>query len=174
MSEARLTKSWWFSPLIFTLALITTTVIVCQNNETAREVLAKAVMLIAGALATPFILETSLFLIGLVLVIALNQWRMQKDGDGWVYLAQTEPDPASVEAGAETPAKRLEGIILTAAPDARINLEARLSIVEGFLDLGLPEEAQEHLKLLSADEQKDPRAVAVKDKLAANNGSANR
>ncbi|MEN3942598.1 hypothetical protein WJU23_14960 [Prosthecobacter sp. SYSU 5D2] len=166
MTEARVPNRWWVSPLLFTLALIIAVTAVCMSSETAREVLAKAVMMIAGALATPFILETSVFLIGLVIVIALNQWRMQKEGDGWVYLAQTEPDPASIAAGAETPSKRLEGIILTAAPDARIDLEARLSIAEGFLDLGLKDEAVEHLNLLSAEEQKDPRAVALRQRVA--------
>ena len=161
-SQSRPNPRWWLSPLIFTVVLFLVTTAVCQTSETAREVLAKAVMMIAGALATPFILEISVFLFGLVAVIALNQWRMQKEGDGWVYLAQTEPDAVSVEAGAETPAKRLEGVILTSAPDPRIDLEARLSIAEGFLDLGLKQEALEHLRLLTPEEQEMPRAVAVR------------
>lgn len=153
--------------MIFTVVLVLVTMAVCQTSETAREVLAKAVMMIAGALATPFILEISVFLFGLVAVIVLNQWRMEKEGDGWVYLAQTEPDAASVADGAETPAKRLEGIILTAAPDARIDLEARLSIVEGFLDLGLLEEAREHLDLLSDEEQREARAMDLRSRIEA-------
>ncbi|TDU63225.1 hypothetical protein EI77_04434 [Prosthecobacter fusiformis] len=167
MSEAFVPKRWWVSPLIFTVALITATVIVCKVSETAREVLAKAVMMIAGAMATPFILESTIAIVGLVIVVALNQWRLQKEGDGWVYLAQTEPDAASLEAGAETPAKRLEGVILTHAPDARIDLDARLGIAEGFLELGLKQEALEHLNLLSEAEQKEPRAKAVRAKVEA-------
>lgn len=170
MNEAHAPRRWWLSPLIFTVVLVLATMAVWQTSETAREVLAKAVMMIAGALATPFILEISVFLFGLVAVIALNQWRMQREGDGWVYLAQTEPDAASVEAGAETPSKRLEGIILTAAPDARIDLEARLSIAEGFLDLGLKQEAREHLDLLSDEEKRDARATDLRSRIEAGTG----
>lgn len=167
MNDAHASKRWWISPLLFTAALLTALVIVWQVSATAREVLSKAVMMIAGALATPFILETSIFLFGLVTVVVLNQWRMQKEGDGWVYLAQTAPDADSVAAGAETPSKRLDGIILTSAPDARIDRDARLSIAEGFMELGLKQEALEHLNLLSAEEQRDPRAIATRAKAEA-------
>ena len=167
MTEAHVPKRWWLSPLLFTLALIAAGWTLCAVSETAREVLAKAVMMTAGALATPFILETTFAILGLVIVVIINQWRMQKEGDGWVYMAQTEPDPDSVDAGAETPPKRLEGIILTSAPDARIGLDARIAIAEGFLELGLKPEALEHLKLLSESEQQDPRAIAARTKALA-------
>lgn len=167
MSEAYFPKRWWLAPLLFVTAMLTVAVIVCKVSETAREVLSKAVMTVAGALATPFILETSIALFGLALVVTINQWRLQKEGDGWVYLAKTEPDAASVAEGAETPPARLDAVVLPSAPDSETDLSGRLAIAEGYLELGLNKEALEHLQLLSAEEQKDSRAVALKTRLGA-------
>lgn len=160
-----LTSRWWFTPVIFTLGLIMALTIVWQVSEVAREVLAKAIMTLFGAMATPFVLETSIALLGLCIVIAYNQWRLTKEGDGWVYLAQTEPDAASVATGAETPAQRLDGVIMTTPPDGGTDLNARLAMIEGYLDLGLTQEAQDHLHQLSADERQDPRALGIAGRL---------
>jgi hypothetical protein len=50
---------------------------------------------IAGIVTTPFLLEAIFIILGLVIVIALNQWRAQREGDEFVYLDETGPDPAS-------------------------------------------------------------------------------
>lgn len=165
MSEVYFPKRWWLSPLLFTLALVTGVVIVCKVSDTAREVLAKAVMMVAGALATPFILESSIAIVGLVVVLVINQWRLQKDGDGWVYLAKTEPDAASVTAGADTPPQRLDSVVMPSAPDANLDFGARLAVVEGYVELGLAQEAMDHLKMLSPEEQRDPRAMALRTRV---------
>lgn len=162
MSEVYVSRRWWVSPLLFTATLITAIVIVCKVSDTAREVLAKAVMMIAGALATPFILESSIAIFGLVLVLVINQWRLQKEGDGWVYLAKTEPDTASVAAGAEVPPQRLDSVVIPTAPDAALDFNARLAIAEGYVELGLAQEALDHLQMLSPEEQKEPQAEAVR------------
>lgn len=164
-NDVPLPSRWWLPPLLFTAGLFIAISIIWQVSETAREVLAKAIMMIVGALSTPFVLETTVALFGLCIVIAVNQWRLNKEGDGWVYLAQTEPDAASVAAGAETPAQRLEGVIMTTPPDEAIDLNARLAMIEGYIDLGLTHEAQDHLQRLSADERLDPRAQALHSKL---------
>lgn len=156
---------WWVAPLLFTLACLVALAITWQVSETAREVLSKAVLMIAGALATPFILETTVAAIGLVIVLVINQIRLQREGDGWVYLAQTEPDAASVAAGAETPPQRLDGVVMPAAPDPQASLEARLAMVEGYLDLGLKQEAADHLNLLSPEEQQDPRVSRLRSRI---------
>ncbi len=41
-----------------------------------------------GIITTPFVMETSFAILGLVIVIALNVWRQHKDGDDFVYLEQ--------------------------------------------------------------------------------------
>jgi hypothetical protein len=46
-----------------------------------------------GIMTTPFFMEASFVILGLVIVIALNSWRQHKDGDDFVYLEQvTGPD----------------------------------------------------------------------------------
>lgn len=164
MTDSLFPRRWWLTPLLSGIAILSGLVVAWNVNETAREVIAKGIMTLAGTLATPFILESSIALVGLAIVVTINQWRLHKEGDGWVYLAQTEPDAASVAAGAETPSQRLDGVILPAAPDKAIDLEARIAIAEGYLELGLKQEALDHLKLLSTDEQQHPRAQALRAK----------
>ena len=41
-----------------------------------------------GILTTPFFMEASFAILGLVIVISLNHWRQHKDGDEFVYLEQ--------------------------------------------------------------------------------------
>jgi hypothetical protein len=154
-------KGWWLVPLFFTAGLIALAITVCRVSETAQEVLTKAVFNILGAVSTPFILEVSVAIVGLCVVVAYNQWRLHKEGDGWVYLAQTEPDPASLAEGAETPPHRLDPVVLPQKPDTNTDLNARLAIVEGFLELGLKKEALEHLNLLGTDERNLARVQSL-------------
>lgn len=51
---------------------------------------------IAGVVTTPFLLEATFIILGLVIVVALNHWRQKRDGDEFVYLdelpaSSTEP-----------------------------------------------------------------------------------
>lgn len=95
----------WLVPLLWSLAILCGTLLAAMVNETAREVVFKAVMMIAGALCTPFILETSIAVAGLAAVLTYNHWRMQKDGDGWLEMeinddkpGQAAPHPPGPEA----------------------------------------------------------------------------
>jgi len=45
---------------------------------------------IAGLLSTPFLLEASFVVLGLVIVVGLNSWRRIKEGEEFVYLEQVE------------------------------------------------------------------------------------
>jgi hypothetical protein len=51
---------------------------------------------IAGLISTPFFLEASFVVLGLLIVTGLNSWRRSKEGDEFVYLEQIkEPDLAA-------------------------------------------------------------------------------
>ena len=39
-----------------------------------------------GVASTPFFLEATFFVLGLVIVVAVNHWRQRRDGDEWVSL----------------------------------------------------------------------------------------
>jgi len=86
-----LPKRWWITPLIFFCVGLAAVITAWQISETAREILAQSIMNIAGALATPFILESSIAIGGIIAVITFNQWRLLRDGDEWVEMEITQP-----------------------------------------------------------------------------------
>ena len=55
--------------------------------------LGETVGTIIGVMTTPFCMEASFVILGITIVIALNNWRRFKDGDDFVYLEQVDgPD----------------------------------------------------------------------------------
>ncbi|MES2599084.1 MAG: hypothetical protein V4662_27395 [Verrucomicrobiota bacterium] len=79
-------RGWWIAPLIFAICFIAAIVTVWNVSEDGREMLAKSFMTIAGYLGTPFVLETSTALFGLVVVLVFNEWRRAKDGPDYVEM----------------------------------------------------------------------------------------
>lgn len=69
-----------------------------RSNETASEVALTSFGNFFGLVTTPFILEASTAILGLIIVVTYNQWRMEKEGDGWVILPedQTKHDQAKL------------------------------------------------------------------------------
>ena len=51
-------------------------------------VLGEWVGMVIGIMTTPFFLEASFAILGLVLVVTLNSWRQHKEGSDFVYLEQ--------------------------------------------------------------------------------------
>lgn len=45
---------------------------------------------VAGLISTPFILEASFFVMGLGIVVLLNSWRRNKDGDDFVEFEERD------------------------------------------------------------------------------------
>ena len=97
-------KGWWLAPVLCLLVFIVGLIIVWQVSEIGRELLAKSFFTIAGYLATPFILETSAALFGLVVVLVYNEWRRAKDGPDWVEMeikddkaSETQPESGTTE-----------------------------------------------------------------------------
>lgn len=50
----------------------------------------ESVGLVAGIISTPFFLEASFFLIGVMVVVVLNSWRRKKAGDDFVEFDQQD------------------------------------------------------------------------------------
>ncbi len=86
MSASVLPKRWWLMPLLIAIVFVGGIITAWQVSETAKEILAKSFFTIAGTLATPFILETSAAIGGLVLVLVFNEWRRLKNGPEWVEM----------------------------------------------------------------------------------------
>lgn len=51
-------------------------------------VLGEWMHMIFGFITTPFILEATFVIVGLMIVFALNHWRMKREGDEFVYLEE--------------------------------------------------------------------------------------
>lgn len=65
-----------------------------RSNATANEVITGAMGLLASIFTSPFILEATLALIGLVIVLCYNQYRRERDDkDEWVLLPKSEASP---------------------------------------------------------------------------------
>jgi hypothetical protein len=88
-------RGWWIAPLIILVLFITGVVVAWQSNEIARELLAKSFMTLAGWLATPFILETSAAITGVIIVLTYNEWRRSKEGPEWVEMEVPDKPDAS-------------------------------------------------------------------------------
>lgn len=98
-------KGWWIAPFLCFLVFIAGVTAFWQVSEVGRELLAKSFMTIAGYLATPFILETSAALFGLVVVLVYNEWRRGKDGPDWVEMEIKEDNAPELKTETDTAAK---------------------------------------------------------------------
>lgn len=74
------------------LVLLALGIALVLQNATAREVALQAAANLFGFVTTPFILEATVALFGLIAVMTYNQWRLGKEGDGWVVLPEDRED----------------------------------------------------------------------------------
>lgn len=117
-----------------------------------------------GVMTTPFFLEASFVIIGLMLVFAVNHWQQKRDGEEFVYLEQVDgPEvPADLPEHAKWAVYRerpLEGEI----PPLREQ-------VEGALAIGDFESAGEALAAMSEAELKLPETLVLRIDLAKATG----
>lgn len=72
--------------------------LVLWQSAEARQVAMDAAGLLFTFFSTPFILETSLCLIGLMLVLVINQRRLDKDKDEWVEMEVADKPKVAVSS----------------------------------------------------------------------------
>jgi hypothetical protein len=86
-------------PLFISLLVLTGLGYLLSHSAEAREVAGEAVRSLLTFFFTPFVLETTVALIGLITVMTYNQWRLHKDGDGWVEMeVPTKPKTEDTES----------------------------------------------------------------------------
>lgn len=81
-----------FLKVALTLGALAGLLLFVWNHPTAREITLQGAANLFGFVTTPFILEATLALLGLVAVMTYNQWRLHKEGDGWVILPEDKKD----------------------------------------------------------------------------------
>lgn len=144
-------------PLLWSLLGLTALVTLLAVNATAREVGLEAFKTLFGIVTTPFILESTIALVFFCALMLINQWRLKKEGDGWVYLVSQEPQP-----GASLPAtisQRLQGVVMQEKPEVPDEARTEQSLIEGYLELGMSAQAKQEFD--SQDSLPDDAATAL-------------
>ncbi len=75
-----------FSTLLPASLIVAAFATILWQSAEARQAASEALGLVFTFFSTPFILETSLCVVGLMLVLAINQRRLDKDQDEWVEM----------------------------------------------------------------------------------------
>jgi hypothetical protein len=132
---------------LWSLGAMTALMILLRVSPTAREVVGESALTIFQILTAPFVLETCLAIAGLCIVMAINHYRQQKEGDGWVYLQRQEPQPG-VDDGAGDPPHRHDAVLWHEKPGAFDEVTTEFEVIEGYVDLGLADDALQELAAL--------------------------
>lgn len=113
-----------------------------------------------GIMTTPFFMEASFAVLGLVVVITVNHWRQRKAGDEFVYLEQVVgPDvPTDLPEHAKWALYR-EKPLDSATP-------SRLAQAEGALAIGDYSAATEWIGTMGRDELALPETLRLRLELA--------
>ncbi len=117
-----------------------------------------------GVAMTPFVLETSFAILGLIIVLALNTWRRHKDGDEFVYLEQV--------AGPEVPAnlpEQAKWAIYKEKP-LEVAMPSLLAQAEGAFAIGDFQTASEFLGAMDRQELDQPETRYLRVELAKATG----
>jgi len=102
--------------------------------------------MLGGIITTPFLMEASFIVIGLLIVMVLNYWRLHRDGDEFVYLEQAEGP------GSESLPDSARWAIYKDAPLDPVNPDL-LAQAEGALEIGDHEGAVEALASMTDSER---------------------
>ncbi|MBL9134008.1 MAG: hypothetical protein JNG86_22540 [Verrucomicrobiaceae bacterium] len=84
----------WISPVMWSLAFLAGLIIACVFSPDLREIVIEGLGYMWAFFTTPFILEASVFLIGLCVVLIINNLRIEREGDGWVEM-EIKTDPGA-------------------------------------------------------------------------------
>lgn len=163
--RSRTARILW--PIFWTLLGLASLGALLALNSTAREVATETAKTLFGIFSTPFIFEFTVGLIGLLLLLGINQWRLKKEGDGWVYMVTQDPD----ESAGQLPAaitQRLQGIVLHEKPETMDEAGIARAHIEGFLELGMAAQAAAALEHHESVPDDLPGAVLRVRVLAAN------
>lgn len=140
-TPARFTQ--WVGPTLCFMGLATAVGALLWHNETAREVAKDAAKTLFGIFGTPFILESTVALFALFIVLFLNKLRLEKEGDGWVYMMVQQPEAQSGQTMPKAITQRLTaGTVMKDKPEPFDEAQAERTLVEGYLELGMAAQAR--------------------------------
>lgn len=117
---------------------------------------------ILGIISTPFLMEASFCVLGLVLVMTLNIWRQRRDGDELVYLEEIKDAPAGLPDQAKWAVYR-DAPLEASPPEAAV-------LLEGALEIGDHGLAVEILESMADSERRRPETMRLRIALAKATG----
>jgi hypothetical protein len=141
MSDGRARTFWIVVSAILGIAAV---IALFALSPTAREVAKDTGVILFTIFTTPFIFETTIAVCGLLILLFVNQWRLKKEGDGWVYLVTQESDAGTAKLPASI-TQRLQSLVLNEKPEAVDEAGTMRAKIEGFLELGMAAQAAEAL-----------------------------
>lgn len=117
-----------------------------------------------GILTTPFFLEGSFMILGLITVVTLNTWRRHRDGDEFVYLEQV--------SGPDVPADMPERSKWAIYRDRPLNAAdlSPLEAAQGALAVGDYQSASDILASFTQDELQKTETLRLRIDLARATG----
>ena len=174
-------------PFIGALTFLGGLAAVLVASKEARELAEDSLKTIFGVVTTPFIFESTCALLFIAGLISYNRWRIQKEGDGWVYIVETEAETELPKSLTE----RLHNTVLSNKPEALDEEQARRSTIEGFLELGMGAQALSefepvkswpddidtadlHIRVLAANADQDAAAKLLRSSVERYSGSVTR
>jgi hypothetical protein len=117
-----------------------------------------------GVMTTPFFMEASFVILGLIIVIAINTWRRNRDGDELVFLERVDsPDGQSPLPEHASWAVYREKPLAGEVPTLQVQ-------VEGAIAIGDFDSAAELISTMSEDEIKGPEILKLRLSLAEATG----
>mgnify|MGYP001544678622 CR=1 FL=1 len=121
---------------------------------------------LVGVFSTPILLESSLIVMGLIVVILINAVRQKREGDEFVYLEQVDaPDAAKLPAQAREAIYREKPELTDALGE--------FDLIEGALEIEDWSQAGERLQDLSASDFDSRRGLELRLRLAMGTGRRN-
>jgi hypothetical protein len=117
---------------------------------------------IAGIVTTPFLMEATLAVSGLLLVILINQWRQHREGDEFVYLEEVKDAPEGLPEQARWAAYRDQPLD-SGGP-------ATTDLLEGAIAIGDHASATELLESMTDEERHRPEVMRQRVALAKATG----
>lgn len=99
--SVRVKSSWWLESLLWSGAIIVAVAVAAWFDQTVREIVLQGLAYLITFFSTPFVLEASTAFVGLCIVIAINNRRIEREGDGWVEMEIKQPEPKQDSASGE-------------------------------------------------------------------------
>ncbi|MFC7336107.1 hypothetical protein ACFQY0_02870 [Haloferula chungangensis] len=119
--------------------------------------------MVLGIITTPFLMEASFIVLGLLIVVALNYWRLHRDGDELVYLDQVEGVGSD-----KLPVGERWAIYGGQAPKGES--PSLLDQAEGAMEIGDHDAAIEALAAMDDAERESPAVLKLRLTLARATG----